>query len=71
MSAEPITVMPVRQPRYDNTFTDWQRWYRTNEPALVEYYNALTPHVERPDEHDFVEFAMCQWDRVVGRVSAA
>lgn len=61
MSAE-ILTMPVRRPAYVNQHVhSFALWYRDNEPALTEYYDALTPHVDEPD--DFLEFAMCQFDR--------
>jgi hypothetical protein len=52
-----IAIQPVQKPRYVNrNVGHFQRWYRDNEPALTQYFNAL------PGEGDFLEFAMCQHD---------
>jgi hypothetical protein len=61
----PITVRPIQRPRYQNAHVaSFPAWFRDNEPAVVEYYYALVAvESERPDAHDFFEFALCQYDR--------
>lgn len=54
--------MPIRRPRYDNTFvSDFRRWYVANEPRLVEYYEELGQYASEPTD-DFFDFAVTQHD---------
>ena len=66
MNALPlITLQAIQIPQYRNDrLRSFQLWYRDNEPALTEYYNALRPYCEDGEPlQDFFEFAAIQHER--------
>ena len=67
-----IEVRPAIKPRYLNRQIDHlQPWYRDNEPALGEYWLALSPHEQNQHGDDFREFVLCQYDIEYEREIAA
>jgi hypothetical protein len=70
---KPITTRVIRSPRYHNAqVRDFNRWYPTNEPLLIQYWNelgaALSPN-ERQEVADYWEFVAVQHDREQMRVA--
>jgi hypothetical protein len=63
---KPITVQPVQKPAYINRkLGNFQPWYRDNEPALTQYWDALSAAAREEQAGagcDFQEFAFVQYD---------
>jgi hypothetical protein len=72
-SLVPISARPVKLPVYQNvhirSFTDW---YRANEPALTEYYNAVRDCAPEGTEPlvDFFEFAATAHEREQNKLTS-
>lgn len=62
----PITVRVAQKPTYLNrNLANWQAWLRDNEPALIQYWNALDADdrdAQCGTGCDFQEFAFVQFD---------
>lgn len=67
----PITARALPRPAYNNCHVgNFQLWFAENEPALVSFYNSLTPYVDGEPLDDYFRWTVVTHEVEQMRVEA-